>query len=62
VGWTPPSKATVILSFLLWLAGIVIFILVYLGYISFPYDIIVAFALVGVAWLLMLLGVRLKGF
>ncbi|MFX0025200.1 MAG: hypothetical protein ACFE8M_02205 [Candidatus Hermodarchaeota archaeon] len=61
MGWTPPSKATVILSFLLWLAGIVIFILVYLGYISFPYDNIVAFALVGVAWLLMLLGVRLKG-
>jgi len=61
VAWTPPSKATVILSFLLWLAGIAIFIIVYLGYVSFPYSGIVAIALVAVAWLLMLLGVRLKG-
>lgn len=61
MAWTPPSKLTVILSFLLWLAGIAIFILVYLGYISFPFDGIVAIALVAVAWLLMLLGVRLKG-
>ena len=61
MGWSPPTKGTVIISFLLLLVGIVIYILSYYGILNFAYDNIIAFSLACVAWLLMFLGVKMKG-
>ena len=61
MGWSPPSKGTVTLSLILILAGSIIFVLSYFNIVSFPYDSVVAFTLACLAWILMILGVRMKG-
>ncbi|MFX1568348.1 MAG: hypothetical protein ACFFCV_08265 [Promethearchaeota archaeon] len=73
MGWTPPSKLIVIITFLLMAFGIFIFMDLLLGLwpsilagISIPigtYDgwIIIALILFFLTWFLFFLGVKLKG-
>ncbi len=74
MAWTPPSKITVILSFLCVAAGLFILVELFftltgilpvlaLGTLSSTETWgIIGMALVFLAWFLMFLGVRLKGF
>jgi hypothetical protein len=71
--WSPPKKATVIISFIILLLGIVLFIYLLVGEINILPDIpigtfskttiysMISIGLVFLAWLLMLLGVLVRG-
>jgi uncharacterized protein YggT (Ycf19 family) len=76
MSWTPPSKFTVVLSFLLFLGGLFIIvdmifspfagtpILPVIGFLGFSYHqswIIIALVLFFLSWFLFYLGVQLKG-
>ena len=66
MAWTPPSKLVVVLTFLMWLGGLFIFLdLWYFGLVPWPaFGVswsLIALILLGLAWLLMFLGVKLKG-
>ncbi|MFX1390432.1 MAG: hypothetical protein ACFE9Z_10245 [Promethearchaeota archaeon] len=75
MAWTPPSKFIVIITFLLWIFGIFIILdqftiiltgpylpLVYvLGLSSFQFWMMIAIIVFFFSWLLLYLGVKLKG-
>jgi hypothetical protein len=73
MAWTPPSKITVIITFLLLAAGLFILIELFFGllgilpalnigtFTSGQWWGIIGMTLVFLAWFLMFLGVRMKG-
>jgi len=63
MSYSPPTKKTVMLSFICLLIGIVLGILGFLGLVGDLSQIIVyiAFGLCFFAWLLMYIGVRFRG-
>ncbi len=73
MSWTPPSKFTVFLSFLLFLGGLFIIveiifdvfgILPIIGFLGFSYHqswVIIGLVLFFLSWILFYLGVQLKG-
>ncbi|NHJ24939.1 MAG: hypothetical protein EAX89_10210 [Candidatus Lokiarchaeota archaeon] len=74
MAWTPPSKFTVFLSFLLLAGGLFILIeliftpiglafpvITVTGFSSFQIWVMIGLGLVFLSWILFLLGVRLKG-
>lgn len=73
MSWTPPSKFTVFLSFLLFLGGLFIIveiifdifgILPIIGFLGFSHHqswVIIGLVLFFLSWILFYLGVQLKG-
>ncbi|MFX1393225.1 MAG: hypothetical protein ACFFAH_06565 [Promethearchaeota archaeon] len=63
MSYSPPTKRTIIISFLLLIIGIVLGLLGFLGLVKGYNDIFIyiGFGLIVLSWLLMYIGVRFRG-
>lgn len=63
MSYSPPTKRTIIISFIILLVGIILGILAFLGVFKGfnEWIIYIAFALIIFSWILMYIGVRFRG-